>query len=151
MNPLTAIRYKTWGRETNRGIIKEARDMLIKSGYSPRPFFNGLNATLWRDAVFGGCYTTIRLQLQWIFDLEAHNQWEANFVASGLAAVVSGPWNYARNLQYATKSREFQPSIRSVFVELMHEVKQQKDVIEKLKYLQIQLRIGWGTLRVAMG
>ena len=151
MNPLTTIRYKTWSRPNNRGMLREARHMLVHSGYSIRPFFNGLNATICRDAVFGGCYTALRLQLQWIFDLESHNQWQANFVAAGLATVMSGPWNYARNIQYSTRSKEIQPSIQQVFVELLAEVRLQPSGIQRFHYLQHQLRVGWGTLRVAMG
>jgi hypothetical protein len=151
MNPLTTIRYKTWGRSTNQGVFHEAHHMLVQSGYSLRPFLNGLNATVCRDAAFGACYTTIRLQLQWVYDLEAHNQFKGNFVAAGLATVVSSPWNYCRTIQYATRSKERQPTIRQVFAELAKEVKHEKGALAQLRLLQNRLRIGWGTLRVALG
>ncbi|GKY93729.1 hypothetical protein MPSEU_000340000 [Mayamaea pseudoterrestris] len=151
MNPLTTIRYKTWGRDNSSNLFKEARHMLVHSGYSLRPFFNGLNATVCRDAVFGACYTSLRLQLQWIFSLESHNQWQANFCAAGLATMLSSPFNYARTIQYATRSQEIQPSIKQVLVELVEQVRQQPKGLERWVFLQNQLRVGWGTLRVAMG
>lgn len=150
LNPLTAVKYKTWGRVENHGMLREAYGMMTKSG-SLRPFFNGLAPTLWRDVVFGGCYTWLRLQLQWWFDLKSNEQWKANFVAAGLATVVSGPFNYVRNVQYATSSRDRAPSISQVLKELFYDVRQETHISQKLNLLQNRLRIGWGTARVAMG
>lgn len=32
LNPLSALKYKTWGREVNRGMPTEALDMWRKAG-----------------------------------------------------------------------------------------------------------------------
>jgi hypothetical protein len=149
LNPLTAIKYKTWGRESNRGMVKEATRMLRKAG-NLRPFYFGLMPTIYRDAVFGGCYTWLRLQIQWWMDLDTPEQYKGNFVAAGLATILSGPFNYARNVQYATSSRQVPPSTTQVLHELMQEVRQTHGV-DKLRLLQNRLRIGWGTFRVALG
>jgi hypothetical protein len=151
LNPLTTIKYKTWSRPVNKGMIREAIDMLRKSQGSPRPFFNGLVPTLYRDIVFGGCYTWLRLQMQWWFTLETREQWKANVLAAGLATIVSGPFNYARNIQYATSSGEKQPSVYRVLYDLEQAVMREQGIVQKLTLIQNRLRIGWGTARVALG
>ena len=150
LNPLSAIKYKTWGREQNRGMWTEATGMLQKSG-SLRPFLNGLRSTIYRDVVFGGCYTWTRLQIQWWFQLQPQEQWMANLVAASLATIASGPFNYVRNIQYSTKSSQRSPCTTQVLKDLMHQTKQFSSSYEQLHFLQQRLRIGWGTARVAMG
>lgn len=150
LNPLTAVKYKTWGREENRGFVREALAMLRKSG-SLRPFTNGLVPTLYRDIVFGGCYTWLRLQLQWYGDLPPERQWQANLVAAGLATVASGPFNYARNIQYATSSRSSALSTSQVLQDLWNQVRAEPTLERQLRLVQDRLRIGWGTARVALG
>lgn len=150
LNPLSAIKYKTWGRDVSRGMLKEAGRMISKAG-SARPLFNGLTPTLYRDVVFGGCYTWLRLQIQWWFELEPNQQFLGNFVAAGLATIVSGPFNYVRNIQYSTSSRVRADSTWRVLKALSEQVREQPNVADKLHLLQNRLRIGWGTARVAMG
>jgi hypothetical protein len=153
LNPLSAIKYKTWGREVNRGMWTEAFGMLRKSG-SLRPFGNGLAPTLYRDVVFGGLYTWLRLQMQWWFSLPPHQQWQANLVAAALATVASGPFNYVRNIQYSTSSAKIPHGTWQVLTDLARQtmtLESAKTVGGKLRYLQQRLRIGWGTARVACG
>jgi hypothetical protein len=150
INPLSTIRYKTWGREVNVGMVREAVGMVRKSG-SFRPFFNGLAPTLARDVVFGGLYTWLRLQIQWWGDLPPNKQWEANLIAAGLATVVSGPFNYVRNVQYATRSKDMADGTLQVLRSLARKVSDRPTSLQKLHYLQNRLRIGWGTIRVALG
>mmetsp|Transcript_11604 Transcript_11604/g.33406 ORF Transcript_11604/g.33406 Transcript_11604/m.33406 type:complete len:305 (-) Transcript_11604:206-1120(-) len=149
VNPISAIKYKTWGRDVNRGMMTEMYSMLRKGGL--RPFRNGLMATILRDLTFGGCYTFLRLELQYVFNIPSDYQWTANFVSAALATVASGPFNLARNVQYATKSRKVSDSILQVFQTLATEIHELPTVVEKLKHAQNRLRIGWGTMRVAVG
>lgn len=151
LNPLSAIRYKTWGRDVNRGMWTEAFGMIRNSGGSVRPFMNGMGPTLSRDAVFGGCYTWMRLQIQWWGDLPQHEQWKANLIAAGLATVASGPFNYVRNVQYATRSKDTADGTSRILRELVVQVNQLETTLQKLHFVQNRLRIGWGTMRVAMG
>mgnify|MGYP005848476991 CR=1 FL=1 len=149
LNPLSTVKYKTWSRMYNRGMVHEAFSMLQKGGHGV--FFKGLTPTLLRDVTFGGFYTFIRLQAQYTYDIPPEHQWMANLLAASLATVASGPFNLARNIQYNTKSAHAAPTVTEVLMELVHEVKQIEKTRYKLSYVQNRLRIGWGTARVAMG
>ena len=147
LNPLTAVKYKTWGRDVNRGMWKEAYNMLNKGRL--RPFFRGLSPTIARDVVFGGTYTYLRL---FILDERHDNKHTANFVAAALATVASGPFNYARNVQFSTEtSAELHESTIQILYNLGRETNRLPTLPERLHYLQSKLRIGWGTARVALG
>jgi hypothetical protein len=148
-NPISAIKYKTWGRDVNKGMWLETKGMLRKGGL--RPFGNGLIPTVARDMVFGGCYTFLRLELQYRFELTSDTQWMANLVAAALATVVSGPFNLARNVQYATKSRHVADTVREVLTTLVRETQDLPTGFQKWRHIQNRLRIGWGTARVAVG
>ena len=104
-----------------------------------------------RDVVFGGTYTWLRLQIQVWWSLSANQHWMGNFVAAGMATVMSGPFNYVRNIQFATRSHETAASTVVILRDLAQQAAAQHGSIEKLRLLQNKLRIGWGTARVAMG
>jgi Mitochondrial carrier protein len=153
LNPISAVKYKTWGREVNHGVLHEVVGMLRKSG-SLRPFYNGLLPTVMRDVVFGGTYTWLRLQIKVWFDLSAKEQWIGNFVAAGLATVLSGPFNYVRTIQFATRSQEKAATTLAILGDLTRqttEVRNGSSILASLRFLQNKLRVGWGTARVAMG
>lgn len=149
LNPISAVKYKTWSRQVNRGIWVEAAEMWHKGGL--RPFLNGLRPTLCRDIAFGGCYTFLRYTINGPSASPDHYQWIGNMLAAGVATVVSGPFNLARNEQYATKSKKLAPTIPQVFSTLAKQVAAQDNMSDKLHLLQNRLRIGWGTARVAVG
>ena len=170
LNPFSAIKYKTWGRTESRGMRHEAMTMLHKSSGSLRPFWNGLQPTVYRDVVFGGCYTWLRLQIPYWYDtyyleesavftttttettnLLEDRQWLGNFVAAGLATILSGPFNYARNVQYSTSSRIRADGTFQVLKALVDETIRTPSALERWKLVTSKLRIGWGTLRVAAG
>lgn len=148
-NPVSAVKYKTWGRDVNRGMVQESLEMLRKGGI--RPFCNGLVPTVIRDLMFGGTYTLLRFELQYRLQLGTDYQWVSNFVAAALATVVSGPLNLARNVQYATKSRHVADTVRDVLSQFLLEISQRQTLLEKSIHVQNRLRIGWGTARVALG
>jgi len=129
-------------------MLKEAENMYRKGGW--RPFTNGLRPTVYRDVVFGGCYTYLRLEIQY-YGLPQEYQWAGNMLAAALATVISGPWNLARNVQYSTTSRDMAPTIQDVLYTLLTEIKEQPSLYKKWQHLQSRLRIGWGTTRVAVG
>ena len=148
-NPISAVKYKTWGRDVSRGMVKEALDMLRIGGL--RPFCNGLIPTVARDLVFGGTYTFLRIELQYRLQLGMEYQYVANFIAATFATILSGPLNLARNIQYATSSRQVADSVRVVLAQFADEVFQRPSWYEKSRLVQNRLRIGWGTARVALG
>jgi hypothetical protein len=126
---------------------------VLNSAKSPRPFYNGLASTLMRDVAFGGVYTGCRLQIQWYADLSPDRQWQGNMVSAGLATILASQFNYVRSVQYATSSRQLQPSTAHVLRDLARHVVEESDGswLHRLRILQVRLRVGWGTLRVAMG
>ena len=148
-NPISAVKYKTWGRDVSRGMVREALNMLRIGGI--RPFCNGLIPTVARDLVFGGMYTFLRFELQYRLQLGLEYQYVANFTAATLATILSGPLNLARNVQYATSSRHVADSVREVLAKFSDEIFQRPSWYEKCRYVQNRLRIGWGTARVALG
>ena len=148
LNPLSALKYKTWGREVNRGMVTEAVGMYRKAGL--RPFFNGLRPTLYRDITFGGCYTYLRYAINGP-NVPPEHQWIGNVSAAAVATVVSGPFNLVRNVQYSTKSEKRAPTIPQVLSKLAEQVAAQNTLSGKFHLLQNRLRIGWGTARVAVG
>lgn len=145
-----------WGKEEKeRGMIQEAKHMWQRGGVSP--FFHGFVPTILRDVVFGGTYTFIRFQLN-RFQLKDSEysggeqaQWASNMGAAALATVISGPFNLARNVQFATGSTEARPTISEVIMNLFSKASEKESMLDRLKYLQNRLRVGWGTFRVAAG
>lgn len=148
LNPISAVKYKTWGRDVNRGMWNEVCSMFQQGGM--RPFVNGLAPTILRDVAFGGVYTFLRLEAQ-SQGLPLHYQWIGNMVSAAIAAVISGPFNLARNEQYATRSGAKAPTIANVLLALLQEVKQLPTTYDRWHLLQSRLRIGYGTIRVAIG
>lgn len=149
VNPITAVKYKSWAREVNRGMLKESMEMFRKGGL--RPFGNGLVPTVLRDLFFGGTYTFLRLELQYLLQLTPDQQWGANMAAAAMATVVSAPFNLVRNVQYATRSREKADSISKILQDFVREARGHKTGWQRARYIQNRLRIGWGTVRVAIG
>ena len=76
---------------------------------------------------------------------------QANFIAAALATILSGPFNYARNMQYATSSRRPALATSVILQQLWQETLSVPGTGPKLRFLQQRLRIGWGTARVALG
>mmetsp|Transcript_28904 Transcript_28904/g.43649 ORF Transcript_28904/g.43649 Transcript_28904/m.43649 type:complete len:333 (+) Transcript_28904:424-1422(+) len=149
LNPLTAVKYKTWGSKKPQSMMVVAQNMYRKGGM--RPFFNGFQPTLYRDVIFGGSYTYLRLEIKYWFQLSDEQQWIGNLVAAAFATVLSGPLNLARNVQYSTKSRVIRPSVGEVLRDFLTQINEQSTLTKKAKHAQNRLRIGWGTARVAVG
>lgn len=148
LNPLTAIKYRTWGKSKNRGMMREARHMWRKAGITP--FLHGLLPTVCRDVIFGGCYTLIRHHLQ-DSGQNPERLWASNMCAAAVATMASGPFNLARNMQYATGTTKERPSIVQVLGKLGRDMRERNSLVSRVSFLQNRLRIGWGTLRVATG
>lgn len=145
LNPISAVKYKTWGREQNRGMLTEVITMWREAGI--RPFFNGLFPTLLRDVVFGGCYTYLRHAR----DIPPEHQWVGNMAAAAVATIASGPFNFARNIQYGTRSKRVAPTIPQVLKKLVVKTASHDTIYRSWRYASARLRIGWGTARVAVG
>ncbi len=167
MNPLAAIKYNFWGRaESNRArsFLDAAREMNRKGGL--RIYYVGASATVGRDLVFGAFYGVLRHELPYILrSTEEQQKFEQdgrlfatakpsfaeNLVAAMVATVLSSPWNYVRNVHYATPYGRAPESARKILGGLWSKAKLQPTLFAKLVHLQTQLRVGWGTARVGAG
>jgi len=70
-----------------------------------------------------------------------------------VATMLSSPYNYVRNIQYAVP-KDFEgkiPGSSHILKNLITEGLKQKTRWGTITYWQFQLRIGWGTGRVAVG
>ena len=64
--------------------------------------------------------------------------------AGSIACVVSAPWNYARNMKYATQPGKTPPTTR----ESIHRLFSRAMTRERpFLYLQQRLRVGWVSLQ----
>lgn len=170
LNPLSAIKYHAW--TLGSGFMQSALHASREGGL--QSLFRGSVMTVSRDAVFGVCYEVCRVRLR--REAKKHmkkkqekkeakkeegveSSWydmgevEFNIVADGLGAaiatVASSPMNYVRSMQYAHMTdgepRRAWQQMKRLWTNAR--VSQQGT----LTYLQQRLRIGWGTLRVAVG
>lgn len=84
LNQLTAIKYQSW--DSNERFRTTALRMWQQGGW--RPFAKGISATVTRDAIFGGVYSTSKFVLNSAFDHlaadEKHNKWTS--AAAGVVA-----------------------------------------------------------------
>lgn len=171
LNQLSSIKYHSWGKE-NPKFFPTVKAMWSEGGL--RPFFKGIWATTVREIVFGCSYEVFRWQfyrgLAWLQGIEFHNvnpntlrptekqkkaskefktsYFIGNMMAAGTATILSGPFNYVRNIKYSIPPHTRPPSTYQCLKDLLIETKTQPTRKEALKFLQAQLRLGWGTVRV---
>ena len=102
-----------------------------------------------RDVVFGGVFSGTRGFIKSRTDNSpGPAAFLGNFAAAAAATVGSSPFNYARNMQYATEHNQPGRSIPKILGRLLAAIRQQP---RPLVYLSQRLCVGWGTLRVATG
>ena len=177
VNPLAAVKYHYWGTQTGtENFVSTALEMCRKGGM--RIFLVGTTATVLRDLVFGGTYGLLRHELHAIskqrqievaktkngddqtsstsiqatssFFVEKPSFME-NIIAACMATVLSSPWNYVRNIHYGTPSGTKPMAAWAIWQELLRKAGNQRGALDKLFFLQTQLRVGWGTARVGCG
>eukprot|EP00045_Choanoeca_perplexa_P002971 m.27980 g.27980 ORF g.27980 m.27980 type:complete len:324 (-) comp11797_c0_seq1:50-1021(-) len=148
LNHLATVKYYTWNTAggSNLSFAQACREMYATRGY--RPFMRGMMATGYRDMFFGLTYEWLRTRYR---DRTPFSKLTINLMAGACATVVSGPLNYARNMQYATSLKQPCPSTWRVIADLFTNARNQPSWRAKLHYLQFRLRVGWGSLRVAVG
>ena len=150
-NPLQAIRYQCWG--SGKHFKEELLHMYKSRGILN--FAKGLAPTLGRDVIFGGVFSFARHYF--VDENNDQRQRRSKFgfmsdvLSAFLATAVASPFNYVRNMQYATSPQHKPHSTIVILKKLFLGYKKQKTVFKKYDYLQLRLRIGWGTARVAAG
>jgi len=121
-----------------------------------RPFTKGIVATVIRDAMFGGSFAVIKCYTKPHFSPSEQSTIYHRILDNGsillagaTATIASAPWNYARNIKYATPPGQQAPSIWCCLRDLFRDARTAD--CGSLRFLQQRLRIGWGTARVACG
>ena len=144
LNSLSVIKYGNWGSQLT--ALETAKLLVKKNG--TKTFLNGTGTTMARDAVFGSLFAGIRFNMTNENSTRMERMY-ASIIAGGAGTIFSSPFNYARNMKYAAGASGLpSPSILKIFSDL------NKDVMKEprpLSYLQGRLRVGWGTVRVAIG
>jgi len=156
LNGLTAIKYQSWA--SNESLVRTARHMARKGGV--RPFLKGINSTVIRDTVFGGSFGFLQHLLQSSLarsfkptkEFQQNNKESFTFLASmisgAVATILSSPFNYVRNMQYATAPGHVPPSAAACLSALWAQARSHP---HSFAFIQERFRIGWGTFRVAIG
>jgi hypothetical protein len=147
-NSLYAIRSQTWNTP-NSTFFSSAWKMWSEGGV--KPFMKGISATVTRDATFGIIYEVLR---HWGTEEEIANnssQFMRNAAAAGLATIFSGPFNYVRNIQFATPPDQTPPKITKALNTLWQESQAQETLLERIGFFPKKLQVGPGTARVAFG
>jgi hypothetical protein len=144
-------------------FLQTCRKMYKHGGW--RPFVTGTFATVTRDMTFGGCFSLIRHSLHSNIGGGASNSGsssgngdriqEHKFLIDMIAAIcgtiVSSPMNYVRNIHYATHPSEKLQSTGQILGDLWRSAVATDSLFFRMLFMQHQLRIGWGTLRVGCG
>jgi hypothetical protein len=104
LNPLAVVKFRTWGLpDHERDILRAARDIYRHGG--ALAFTRGMKATMARDMVFGMIYSSLKRYTSskqstptaW----RRSREFAVNAASAAVATVVSGPFNYVRNVQFA--------------------------------------------------
>jgi hypothetical protein len=166
LNSIASVKYQGWAtapKADQFAFVTTARRMYSSGGLEP--FIKGTRATVARDAVFGVVYEVLRHSPVLMdglhsltssgspassvtLPLSASAQFGLNLFAAVCATVVSAPFNYVRNIQYASQPNAPATSVTAELRRLIHEVRADA---APWQTLQRRLRLGWGSLRVGAG
>lgn len=126
----------------------------------------GSLATIYRDLVFGGCFSYMRHELlpRWRHRICGPNDkrldcreqrkrmaFVVNLVSAMTATILSSPFNYVRNMHYATPPHCLPHSTFRILTDLFRAAWTEGTYSKRWEYLQVRLRLGWGTARVGCG
>jgi hypothetical protein len=81
----------------------------------------------------------------------AGNNFMVNMAAAAAGTVLSSPFNYLRNIQFARSAKKEAQTMPVIMQSLRDEVAAARGPFAKASIIQGRLRVGWGTLRVASG
>ena len=123
-----------------------------------QPFFVGSSATITRDLVFGGVFSLIRHELHQYIEgpRKEHrqprdNDFTINLLSGCVATILSSPFNYIRNIHYATPPGVPHDKFIVVWMNLWREAQAEGTGLQRLSFILTRLRIGWGAARVGCG
>jgi hypothetical protein len=154
-NPMSAIKYHTWGHD-DRSFKKSLIEMQMAGGL--KPFWRGTLATVYREIAFACPYEVVRTSLKRYLLTKNTNVESAKYItlgsnmfAAGLSTVLSSPYNYVRNMQYSEPPDHKERSTMEILRELREAGSKIPNASARARFFQNQLRLGWGTARVAVG
>lgn len=134
LNQVSVIKYNCWGN--NHTFFESMKNLYKNGGY--KIFTKGMSSTILRDIIFCTVYETCRKKNSPKYTTTIYD--EIYNIGVGVSAtVLSSPFNYIRNIKYATPSNE----------KCKSNYKLLRDLIRNKNYSD--LRLSWGTLRCGMG
>jgi hypothetical protein len=131
LNPISVIKYNCWGK-TDYTFSKSAKDLYTNGGL--KIFSKGMISTVTRDVVYCCIYERWRKRNSNRFLDQVYN-----LGISVTATIFSSPFNYVRNVKYATPSNVKVDNDFKILY-MLYKNKNYED-----------LRLGWGTLRCGLG
>lgn len=154
-----------WGAPESvyvRSFYSTAKRMFEQGGI--RVFILGSASTLARDLMFGAVYAGLRHELLHdlqddILNKDSHRpiaRYVINMVSACCATILSSPMNYVRNIHYSVNPKEIDRYRTNAITVLWRLWKRAQryhphSTMDRWHFLQLQLRIGWGTARVGVG
>lgn len=147
LNPLSLIKYQTWGTDAGRPFFGTARRLYQGAGSGV--FLRGTLPTAARDATFGFFFA---LRKYIYTGSDPATGFAAAMACAALGTAFSSPFNYVRNLTYAEGSATCTKFYG--FQHLRHlagEARSQGSALGVCRLLLERFRLGWGTARVAVG
>lgn len=128
LNHISVIKYNCWEKKIT--FTESISDLYKHGGF--KIFKKGMSATITRDMVFCSVYEICRNKNNGTLLDEIYN------LGVGItASILSSPFNYVRNVKYATPP---------------HTVcRSDMDILKSISVNYRSLRIGWGTVRCSMG
>ena len=171
INPMSAVKYHSWGRD-DRSLRAEWARMYKEGGM--KPFTNGMLMTICRDSVFSIFFANLmpkvkeghRKRVKALADKgfektskERTLNWVYYVFLQGFtiafATIFSSPLNYMRTHRFrsnaTTKSYIPPDSVPQIIRTLCRNTMAKPTIWERVRFVQHQFVIGWGTLRVAVG
>eukprot|EP01084_Bolivina_argentea_P276808 472399_1 len=154
LNPIAAVKYTSWNNKQNISYINQLYVMYNKGG--KQQFIKGMYATMTRDIIFGSIFAYLRhsRRKQRLFNdnISYKNNLWIDASSAFVATMLSSPFNFVRNIQYATEHNQTHiPSMMCVLRNFYLDGLKENSVMNRMKYWLFRLRIGWGTARVAVG
>ncbi len=151
--PLNTARYSLWNATNNQILLSL---MAINNVGGITRFYTGLQATIFRDAIFGGVYKLLRKEIQASLDkinpeFKKINDATAICAASSAAVILSSPFNYIKNRQVAHILEKDPRSTTYYLQELKTQVSASNSTWQKIKTLQQLLLLNAGIIRMSLG
>ena len=114
--------------------------------------------------VFGGIYATLRFTFERKLRQRLQSGDDSNgaltsgmvgpvsqFTAAAIATTASSPINYWRNMQFDTKLGSNPVGLVTCMKELKCSIVDAPTRLDSVRQIGMKLRVGWGTVRVAIG